>query len=246
MHYLLETEETIAPGLGFTQFGLCHLLWLAAFVLFTAAGCVLYRRLSGRGRRNMRWLLAGGLLADEALKMAILFIGGTWLPRYLPLHLCSINIFVIGWHALRPGKMLDNFLYTVCLPGALFPLFCPEWVALPVTSLMHIHSFTVHILLAAYPIILIFAGEIRPNIRYVPKCLALLAGLAVVALGTNLVLGTNFMFLMEAPPGSPLVWFEQVFGTHLVGFPVIIVLLLLVMYAPTLTRLVKTRQTANR
>ena len=239
MNYLLETEETIAPGLGFPPFGLCHLLWLGGFVLFAAAGCFLYCRLNSDGRRRMRLVLAGAVAADELLKMAVLFLGGNYMARYLPLHLCSVNIFLIAWHALRPNRTLDNFLYTVCMPGAIFPLLTPTWTALPPSSLMHIHSFTVHILLASYPIILLAGKDIRPDPRQLPRCLGLLGGLALVAYGANLLFDTNFMFLMEAPAGTSLEWFEQMCGSHLVGFPVIITLLLLAMYSPTLFRMVK-------
>jgi len=232
MSILLETEETIAPGLGFSPFGPVHLAWLATFLLFAVTGSLFYRRLKPEGRRKMRLILATGVVADELLKMTVLFIGGNYMARYLPLHLCSVNIFLVAWHALRPNKTLDNFLYTVCMPGALFPLFTPTWTALPPSSLMHIHSFTVHILLASYPIILLFGRDIRPDPRQVPKCLGLLGGLALIAFGANLLFDTNFMFLMEAPAGTPLAWFKQVCGNHLIGFPVIIAILLLVMYLP--------------
>lgn len=239
MNYLLETEETIAAGLGFARFGTCHLVWLLAFFAFTIAGSLLYRYLDDKDRKNMRLILASAVVADELLKMAVLFIGGNYLPRYLPLHLCSVNIFLIAWHALRPNKTLENFLYTVCLPGALFPLLTPTWDMLPPTSLMHIHSFTVHILLAAYPIILLAGKDIRPDPRYLPKCLGLLAVLALIAYGANVLFGTNFMFLMEAPAGTPLMWFEELCGNHLLGFPVIIAILLFVMYSPALLRMLK-------
>lgn len=246
MNFLLETEETIAPGLGFSPFGPCHLLWLTAFLLFTVLCCAVYRRLDVTGRQKMRLVLAAAVVADELLKMAVLLIGGNYMARYLPLHLCSVNIFLIAWHALRPNRTLENFLYTVCMPGAIFPLLTPTWHALPPTSLMHIHSFTVHILLASYPIILLVGRDIRPNPRYLPKCLGLLGGLALVAYGANLIFDTNFMFLMEAPAGTPLMWFEKVCGNRLVGFPVIIAALLLVMYFPALVRLLKTRAAAGK
>ncbi len=246
MNLLLATEETIAPGLGFAPFGACHLLWLAAFLIFTVTCSVFYRRLAPNGRRKMRLILAAAVVADELLKMAVLLIGGNYMARYLPLHLCSVNIFLIAWHALRPNKTLDNFLYTVCMPGALFPLLTPTWHTLPPTNLMHIHSFTVHILLAAYPIILLAGRDIRPDPRQLPKCLGLLGSLALVAYGANRLFDTNFMFLMEAPAGTPLAWFEQVCGNHLVGFPVIIAALLLVMYFPALVHLLKKTAPAAR
>lgn len=246
MSLLLATEETIASGLGFAPFGACHLFWLAAFAVFAVAGSIYYCRLGTNGRRTMRLVLAGAIVADELLKMAVLFLGGNYMARYLPLHLCSVNIFLIAWHALRPNRTLDNFLYTVCMPGAIFPLLTPTWTALPPTSLMHIHSFTVHILLASYPIILLAGNDIRPDPRQLPKCLGLLGALALVACGANLLFDTNFMFLMEAPADTPLEWFERMCGNHLVGFPVIIALLLLVMYSPALVRMLRSRVPAAK
>lgn len=46
--------------------------------------------------------------------------------------------------------------------------------------------------------------------------------------------GTNFMFLMYAEAGNPLMWFEKTFGSYLVGFPVLGAAVILVMYTPVL------------
>ena len=48
----------------------------------------------------------------------------------------------------------------------------------------------------------------------------------------NLLLDTNYMFLMYADPGNPLYLFEQMWGNHLYGFPVLITAVLVVMYTP--------------
>ena len=59
----------------------------------------------------------------------------------------------------------------------------------------------------------------------------------------NLIFDTNFMFLMEAEAGNPLYLFEQMWGNHLYGFPIIIAAIIVVMYVPVeLIRKVKTRK----
>ena len=50
----------------------------------------------------------------------------------------------------------------------------------------------------------------------------------------NLIADTNYMFLMEAESGNPLYLFEQMWGNHLLGYPVILAGVLIVMYAPVL------------
>jgi len=97
---------------------------------------------------------------------------------------------------------------------------------------MYWHSFTVHVLLFAYPVVLTAGGDIRPNARELPKCLLFLLALAVPIYGVNLLFGTNFMFLMRADDGNPLQIFETLLGNHLWGFPIIGAAVLSVMYVP--------------
>ena len=232
MKYFLDTVETIEEGLGFTLFSLEHVIWLIAFVVFSLVCTYFYRKADEKGKARWRKAFMIALIADELWKMLWLTVGDRYLFTYLPLHLCSINIFLISWHALKPNKLLGNYLYTVGIPGALAAMLFPTWTELPVGNFMYWHSFTVHILLAGYPLILTLAGDIKPDWRTVPKCLLLLLGMAVPIYGINLLLDTNFMFLMYADPGNPLYLFEQMWGSHLLGFPVIIAAVLIVMHLP--------------
>lgn len=232
MEHFWKTVEVIPEGIGFPYYGTLHLCWLAAFVVVVVLNCILYRKLGEKGREIWRVVVAGLLVLDEVYKQIPLFVNGLFTLEYLPLHLCSINIFVIAFHSFKPGKTVGNYLYTVCIPGAMAALLFPTWNALPAANYMLIHSFTVHILLALYPIVLTVAGEIKPDLKEVPKALLLLVGLAVVALLCNLLMDANFMFLMYADPGNPLYLFKELWGSHLLGFPVIISGILLVMHTP--------------
>ena len=232
MKYFLDTVDTIKKGLGFSHYDPIHLVWLTLFLIAAVVGIICYRRCDEKKRRIFRIILAGALVADELFKQICLQIGGNFEFAYLPLHLCSINILLIAFHAFKPSKILDNFLYAVCIPGAIAALLFPTWTKLPLENFMHIHSFSVHILLALYPIILTAGGDIRPDVRQLPKTLGLLACLAVFTWCINLRLDTNFMFLMSAPKGNPLYWFKQTFGNHLIGYPFLITLVLIIMYTP--------------
>jgi uncharacterized membrane protein YwaF len=76
------------------------------------------------------------------------------------------------------------------------------------------------------------AGELQPHIKKIPQYLLLLITMAIPIYFINLLLDTNFMFLMHADQGNPLLVFEQLWGNHLYGFPVIIAGVLIVMYVP--------------
>lgn len=232
MKYFLDTVGTIAKGVGFQHYDRCHMLWLAVFVVVAVVCSVVYRHCDECKRRKFRIGIAALLVIDELFKQTCLQLGDNFKFDYLPLHLCSINILLIAVHAIKPFKILDNFLYTVCIPGALAALLFPTWTKLPLENFMHIHSFSVHILLALYPIMLTAGRDIRPAPREIPRTLGFLGVLAAAVYGINLLLDTNFMFLMKAPKGNPLYWFEKTFGEHLIGYPILIALVLLTMYIP--------------
>ena len=234
MNYFLDTTETIPSGAGFSAYGGLHLIWIAVFIATVVINCVLYHKLSTSGRILWRKIVATLIILDEMFKMLMLTIGGRYTLSYLPLHLCSINIFIIVFHVIKPSKTLSAFLYTVCIPGALAAILFPSWTSLPFGNFMHLHSFTVHILLALYPIVLAVNGEFDLKVGNVGNCMLLLIGMAIPIYMINLVLDTNFMFLMHADEGNPLYLFEQMWGNHLYGFPVIIAGVLIVMYTPVL------------
>lgn len=232
MVYFGDTVETIPDGVGFSLFDGTHITWMIVFVIVTAVCCFRYRALSEKARAAWRKTVAALLVADELFKQVGLILAGSWLPEYLPLHLCSVNIFLICYHAFKPGHLSGNFLYTVCIPGALAALLFPSWNELPVLNFMHLHSFTVHILLAMYPIALTVAGEIRPDVKTLPKCLLILIVMAVVAYLINPLLDANFFFMAGASKGNPLYWFKVNWGSHLYGFPILVAAVIIVMHIP--------------
>lgn len=122
------------------------------------------------------------------------------------------------------------------LIAATAALLFPTWTSLPAANFMFWHSTSVHILLAAYPIMLFSGGDIRPSVRYMGKCFLLLLAMAVPIYCVNLLLDTNFMFLMYAPDGNPLAWFRDHVGYHWIGFPVLLVAVFALMDVPIMLK----------
>ena len=230
MQYFLDTVETIPEGIGWSLFSGYHFLWLGILAVFAAVLSIQYKKRNAEQRAKWRKAMAAAIILDEIWKMFWLTVGGRYLPDYLPLHLCSINIILIAIHAWKPSKMLDNFLYGVCIPGAMAAMLFSSWTSLPPLNFMHLHSFTIHILLITYPVMLTVGGDIRPDWRMLPKCILFTLCMAVPVYLINLALDTNFMFLMYAEEGNPLLIFEELFGNHLLGIPVLATVFVGVMY----------------
>lgn len=228
----LDTVETINEGVGFSLFGKTHLIWIFSFVVLAISIPLIYRKLSVKARNIMRVTVAALILLDEVWKWVFLLIGNRYEHGYLPLHLCSINVFLVAFHIFKQPKVINNFLYTICIPAGIIALLTPSWTALPPANFMHIHSFSIHILLALYPLMLTVGGDIKPELKMAPKCLLLLLGMAVIVLGINFLCDTNFMFLMRTDDISFLVLFENIFGAHQWAFPILLPVVMGVMYLP--------------
>lgn len=227
-----ETKDSIPEGLGFSTFGGTHLIWLIVTVLMWATAIFVYRKLGTKGRTAFRITLGSIIVATEIIKDTVAYCVGDLDFDHLPLHLCGINVLLIGFDIIRQTKVVRSFLYYFCIPGALLALLFPNWTVLPCMNFFHIHSFIIHGLLVMYPLLLLSSGEFIPGLKEMPKSIGLLIGMAIPIYFVNLACDTNFMFLMEPETGNPLELFEKYLGSHLWGFPILLPLVMLLMYVP--------------
>ncbi len=232
MKYLFETSDTIVEGVGFSHFSPFHLGWLAVAIAVTLLLCFWYKRSGERARKGIKIAICALVVLDEIVKIIITGYHGDYFPDYLPFHLCSINIFTIIIFTLRPSRLLGNFLYAICTPAAILALVFPTWTKLPFANIMLWHSFTVHIMLLVFPLLSVVSGEVKITLKDMLKSLIILLFMAIPVAIFNLIFDTNFMFLSYAKEGNPLYLFEQLFGNHLIGIPILLPLIIGVMYLP--------------
>ena len=226
------TKENIAEGLGFQAFGLVHLLWLLAGVLLSLGACIFYRKCSEGKRKKLLRALGIYIFLQEMLKNLVLLLLGEFSWGHLPFHLCGINILLIAFDVIKPTKTVRSFLYYFAIPGAALALLFPNWTQLPLWNFFHIHSFTIHILLVMYPLLLVTTNQVPGDLKSAFKGVLLLVVMAIPVYCLNLLWDTNFMFLMEPDSGNPLELFEQLLGSHLWGFPILLPVVIFVMYVP--------------
>lgn len=224
----------VEPGyLAFRYFDGTHivLLVLAAVIIFCAV--LVFKRLSTAGRNRFFVVLTALMLLDELTKYAIAISTDDWHWGYLPLHLCSIGIFVCLAHTLTKKDLFAELLYCLSLPGACVALLVPGWNDLPVLNGMHLHSASIHIMLVVYPV-LVLANGFRPNYRRLPKILGLLALAAVPIYFANQWLDTNFFFLARTDDNPVLEILAAVLGEKyfFLGLPVLLIIAWALLYLP--------------
>ena len=189
---------------GFEKYAPGHILWLLGAVIGIALLCHVYGKSGSRGRKALTLCLAGGSLSIQLLRSALLMGRGLYGLSQLPLHLCSISVYLCFLYALHPKETLGQFLYAFSLPGWLLGLLFPGWGVYPLGDMLCILSFLVHILPAGFVIMKLCAGELRADIKLLPRVCALMLALAVPIYIMNISTGQNFMFLNYPPEGTPL------------------------------------------
>ena len=237
MNWFWHTSESVDRGLGFTYFGREHLFCLAICVFSVLAATGFYCRCAEKKRKICRISVAVSIVVIELVKQIPLLVTRRWLPSYLPLHLCNINVFLILWHAIRPNIILSNFLYCICLPAAFAAWLFPGWNDLPAWNFLYIHSWVLHVLLVLYPFALTVKGDIRPRLKDGCRAALLLAGIALIIYFLNIAMqkagaSVNFFFLSSVTPYNPLYYFEKIWGNHLYGMPLVVTTVILMMYLP--------------
>ena len=194
---------------GFSLYSAPHLIWLALMTLMIAFIACSYCRSDEAGRDRLRKFIAIAMVAMELLKDLVVTVTGWWNPGYLPFHLCGLAIFAVLADAFwRKQKVSGQMILFAFMPGALSALLFANWTMYPFYVYMSIHSFVYHALIVAYAVMTFVSREVKPSYRGL--WLTLLS--VVIAIGPvygiNLIFAEhnpNFMFLMEASPGSPLV-----------------------------------------
>ena len=122
---------------GFQLYDNIHLGWLLGIGLFIFLLTMYYRQAREPLRSRIRQWLASIILVMEIVKDIYHIVRGTFSFYYLPLHLCSLAIFIIFWHAFRSNSTNKEMLYALVLPGALAALIFPEWTTTAIYTYLH-------------------------------------------------------------------------------------------------------------
>ena len=139
-----------------------------------------------------------------------LAIGNSANPNnYLPLYYCSLILYaglLSGFSKGKLKKIGDVFISTGSIIGGLFFLFCPN-TSLPAYPMFHyisIQSFTFHGTMLYLGLLVNITNYIElkiSDIKYYATLITIISGISYVV---NKILGTNFMFISDNFPNTPV------------------------------------------
>jgi len=131
----------------------------------------------------------------------------------LPLHLCSLMAVILPVMAITRNRLLQEYSFAIGLAPALMTLITPDVYYYPALSFIYIQTMLVHGIICLIPLFMVFCMGFRPDIRRLPKVIAILVGLAAAMVPVNKLTGGNYFFLSYPAPGSPMEAFAQAVGS---------------------------------
>ena len=229
-----------SPELGFGLFSPAHFIWLIISAVVIAAAGILYRKAAAPVRHRMRITAGAAILAVELIKTAFLIYAGEYDIYRLPLHLCGLAVYLEFIHSLRDRPadgVFSQFLYSCCMPGAVFALIFPDWTGYPLFSFMTFAGFILHMLAVLYVVMQLSGKDIVPALRRLPACMFILLLIAVPVFFFDRLTVTNYMFLNWPSPGSPLEWFSFLGRPgYLLGYIPLMLATWAILYLPFILR----------
>lgn len=182
-------------------------------------------------------LILSAILIDgfELFKIIICCIRSNdpfdWLNN-LPLYLCSIQLITIPLAAFAKGKVKEaalDFVFIFGLLGAILGTYAAgnNYSSYPVLSFDNVVSGITHCISGFSSLYIVISGMASMKKHNIGITFIILLGFGVMAYIANILLETNYMFLMRGD-GTPYDIIYNLVNGHKIIYPILVIFLLVI------------------
>ncbi len=187
-------------GAAFVLFGTAHLGTLGVIVLFNF-WLVTFRRASEATRTKLRWTLAIVLwLVESSWHLWNLAIGTWTIQTMLPLHMCSVLIWLTGFMLIFKNYSIYEFVYFLGIGGALQALLTPDVGIYGFPHFRYFQTFFSHGLLVSAGIYMTVVEGFRPTWKSILRIFVIANIYMVSIYFVNSAIGSNYLLINGKPP----------------------------------------------
>jgi hypothetical integral membrane protein (TIGR02206 family) len=204
------------------------------------------RKASTQTQMRFRYGLAAMLIINEALWHIWNAVNGQWyVETMLPLHLCSLFVFLSAIMLVTGSYRIYEFAYLMGIAGAIQPIFTPDLGIYDFPHFRYYQVFLSHggIVLAA--VYMTVVEGYRPYWRTLGKVF-LGSNLYMLFVGiVNVLIGSNYLFIIHKPETASLLDVLGPWPWYLLAIEAIGAMMLLLLYLPFALRDVFTARNPN-
>ncbi len=228
-------------GRPFQFLGIPHLLTLLLIVLLNFF-LLRDRKRDEKARTSTRWALAIVLWVNEALYHVWNIYYGSWnIQEHLPLHACSILIWLSGFMLIKKNRYIYEFAYFMGIGGALQALFTLDIGIYGFPHFRFFQTFISHGLLVTGAVYMTAVEGFRPNWKSLLRVMVVMNIYMLIVLGINSLIGSNYLFVSRKPPGPTLLDALPEWPVYLLYIEGIGLFLFLLLYLPFLIKDMRAR-----
>ena len=222
-------EYTGAP-FGFLD--TAHLSALALIVLLNIY-LLRFRKADESVRRKVRITLAVIMLLDETAWHLWNVYHGTWnVQEHLPLHACSVLIWLAGIMLIQKNYRIYEFAYFMGIGGALQALLTPNIGIYGFPHFRFFQTFISHGLLTTSAIYMTTVEGMRPTWKSMLRVMVSLNIYMGIVFFFNQLIGSNYLYVAHKPPGPTLLDALPEWPWYLLYMEAIGVVMFLLLYLP--------------
>ncbi|MDQ0255100.1 putative integral membrane protein (TIGR02206 family) [Evansella vedderi] len=200
------------------------------FFLLTLVWLYVYRNKPYMSK--VRWILFGVLVFTEIALITWTITNGFWDIRYnLPLHLCTISLFLSAYMLLTKNYRIFEVLYFFGLGGAIQAMLTPD-LTYTFPHFRFFHFFIAHIAIILAVLYMVWIFKYTVTIGSLIKSFIVLNGLALIAFSVNQLTGANYMFLARKPQGPSMLDWLGPYPWYILSLQLIVLVIFFLLYLP--------------
>lgn len=230
---MLELFAWEYTGEPFRLFYPPHIAVLVIIVLINLSFIILRTSPHPIIQRTIRWGLAMALLINEAAWHAWNWSIGLWtIQTMLPLHLCSVMVFVSVIMLITRSKAVFEFAFFLGIGGATQALLTPPLTIHGFPHFRFFQTFISHGGIVAASVYMAVVERYRPYLRSTVRVFVGLNAYMLCIAVVNTLLGSNYLYLARKPDIPTLIDKLGPWPWYIIPLEGIALVLLVVLYAP--------------
>ena len=192
-------------GAPFELFGLAHLIGLGVVAFLAILIIVLGRRSTEKGKRTLRFVLAGILLVAETSWHIWNYSTGQWtIQEMLPFHLCSALVWLSIYMLVSKNTLIYEFAYLLGIAGALQALLTPDAGIYGFPHFRYFQTLASHGAIITAALYMTLAEGFRPTRASLKRVIIGSNLYMLVVFVLNFIIGSNYMFIARKPDTASL------------------------------------------
>jgi len=219
-------------------FGTKHLTLVAIFVLIWLSFFYFRKIWNLKQQKNIRIIFALVLAVNEIGLHIWSAYWGIWnIQTMLPLHLCSVMVWITVYTALTENRSLYDFTYFLGIGGALQAFLTPADAAMyDIPHYRILQTLIAHGLLITIPIFMTVVEGYRPTLASFKRIFIWTNIYMVAIFFLNRAIGSNYLFIAEKPPSPTLMDALSPWPWYIPQLEVVAFIMLFALYIPFLIK----------